>query len=230
VHKPLQDPWFDYWHRRYAIHHADYANPDVFDMDRDIMISYAAQPPPLIAKEMYGISDDITLPHPAYDRTEDPLNKIGHFIFYTHGKLRDASFLDLLPSQFKCVPSKGGRHPFEAYIAASHCAFLPNGLYHYPVLDHCLRPISANESNMPQGGLYFYVTALYDRYQWRYRDSWAYKDLFLELGHLKETIRQTSEALDFALQEISIPSMLFPETPFFEECLLAYRLDICETT
>lgn len=215
-------PWRDYWLQREHIFHADYAAPGVFEEDEKMMRDYARDEIPSLYKHIPS-SHTLKLAHPAYGIPSTMLNILGHVLFYGFGRLREATFLGFLPTMFKCVPSKGARHPFEAYIAVKSVEGIHDGLYHYNVKDHALDFIKEEPGEIE--GLSLFVTAVYERYQWRYRNSWAYKDLFLELGHLAETLNYVCKRFNVDSKSMKACSMPFEEG-LVEEILQVYKLRI----
>ncbi|PZQ45592.1 MAG: hypothetical protein DI551_06935 [Micavibrio aeruginosavorus] len=217
--------WFSYWKRRDYIHHADYSDPSIFDFDKSIMASYACDKYPDLYKEYEQHKPDFLLSHPAYSGI-DAVSKFGHFMFYCFGRLREATFLDTLPCQLKCVPSKGGRHPFEAYVCTKNSELVPDGLYHYPVNSHSLRPLSGYA--VCPDGISIFVTGIFDRYQWRYRNSWAYKDLYYDLGHLKDTVISLAKYYGWSIEACDDPDKFLYETPLYEEKLFSFHINFQE--
>ena len=69
------------------------------------------------------------------------------------------------------------------------------------------------------------TTVIFDRFQWRYRHAWNYKDLFYDLGHVSATLKFVAEELGVALKPV-VGELSLPGTaPLFEEVIAMYRLE-----
>lgn len=110
----------------------------------------------------------------------------------------------------KTSPSGGGLHPVEAYPIVSQVEGLESGLYHYGVERHELEllerldPDEATElsSSFAVGQTYlgsahvsFVLCARFERTFWKYRrNQRALASIFLDAGHLSQTIHLVSAA------------------------------------
>jgi SagB-type dehydrogenase family enzyme len=106
---------------------------------------------------------------------------------------------------FRSVASAGALYPFELYVAALDVAGLDPGLYHWTVSSGALtllRPgkaameaavcVRRRGASLPAVG--FFVTAIYFRTAWKYRDR-AYRYHLLDSGHLVENLALALKAL-----------------------------------
>jgi SagB-type dehydrogenase family enzyme len=99
----------------------------------------------------------------------------------------------------KTSPSGGALHPIEAYVLALRVDGLARGLYHYNAGRHRLTTIRKGASRAqvlryipaqwwfePAAAIVF-MTAVFERVQWKYRFGRAYRLVLLEAGHFCQT-------------------------------------------
>ena len=102
------------------------------------------------------------------------------------------------PFYYRSVASAGGLYPTELYLAASEIPGLNEGLYHYSVAEQALTPLRMGRFNSflgkaaqwPEGfspGLTFFLSAIFFRSTWKYRDR-AFRYHLLDTGHLLENL------------------------------------------
>jgi SagB-type dehydrogenase family enzyme len=109
---------------------------------------------------------------------------------------------------FRSVASAGALYPTELYIAAHTVRGLDDGLYHFAIHRHCLYPIRAQDisshvvrfaktpdDRVPH--LTFFLTAIFFRSAWKYRDR-SYRYYLLDTGHLVENLVQALNILRLA--------------------------------
>lgn len=188
----------------------DYAQPGVIDDDLRTMDEYAAQGPPPAAYVHPGDGEpSIPLPHPLLDPPEHPLHSLGHLLYFTHAVLSDA-VIGPLPRSRRVTPSHGAAHPFDLTVTTDHLSGCTHQNYCYAPGAHALVPAdqthSVAASFVPQAkDLLITVHLASDRVQWRYRASTAYPTIFLDLGHLLETLRMTAAFLRMTVEELPLP-------------------------
>jgi len=98
----------------------------------------------------------------------------------------------------RSVPSAGGLYPSELYAVVQKNPDIEDGLYHYSVARHVLtrlRDAGFNRDDDPC--LLFFITAIFFRSSWKYRDR-SYRYHLLDSGHL-------AESLSLAVQSQSLP-------------------------
>ena len=113
-----------------------------------------------------------------------------------HQWVRARGQSDLL---LKTSPSGGALHPIELYVWARRVDGLAPGLYHYACDRHQLellkthrRPVRV-ERYIPQQPWYegaaaiVFLSAVFERYQWKYPDARAYRATLIEAGHQCQT-------------------------------------------
>jgi len=110
----------------------------------------------------------------------------------------------------KTSPSAGARHPLEAYVAALRVRGLPKGLYHYSADKHVLELLRkgctaqefgsylAGQSWYGSAGALMFMTAMFERSQWKYPDPGAYRTVILDAGHMCQTFCVTATWLGLA--------------------------------
>lgn len=109
----------------------------------------------------------------------------------------------------RAVPSAGGRHPFETYLAVSNVKGLEKGIYRYLPLEHKLLLIKEEEgiSNIVSEGanrqkfvsnaaVTFIWSCIPYRTEWRYAHR-AYKIMLLDAGHICHGLYLSCEAIGF---------------------------------
>lgn len=97
---------------------------------------------------------------------------------------------------YRSTPSAGALYPCELYLWASRVGGLTPGLYHYSLLEHGLvklRSPGQNSITNPAPVLFF-ITAIFFRSAWKYRDR-AYRYNLLDAGHLLENLVLALRAL-----------------------------------
>ncbi|WP_002628669.1 SagB/ThcOx family dehydrogenase [Cystobacter fuscus] len=186
---------------RGVVQFLDYSEKTVFMNDRSRMDAYlqCEQPPP-IAKT-YPNAPRLLLHHPSLGEPFDRAGKLGVLLFWSFGRLRQATFLDVLTMQFKPVPSLGARHPLEAYVCVAEGACIPEGTYHYDPIAHALEQLDTR-ADVPfeAGQVLLTVSVIFERFQWRYRDKWIYKDLFHEIGHVQGNLHLVADEYSLKLE------------------------------
>ena len=107
----------------------------------------------------------------------------------------------------RTVPSAGGRHPFDTYLAIAKVAGLAPGLYRYLALSHQLvslredseigahlAEICLNQEWVASAAVTFIWAAVPYRSAWRYSErAWRY--LFLDAGHVCHSLYLACEAI-----------------------------------
>jgi SagB-type dehydrogenase family enzyme len=92
---------------------------------------------------------------------------------------------------YRSAPSAGALYPCELYAAVGVIAGMEPGLYHYAVQDHALTPLYLTPL---QETLSLYVTAIFFRSAWKYRER-AYRYHLLDAGHVLENLVLAFRAL-----------------------------------
>lgn len=99
----------------------------------------------------------------------------------------------------KTSPSAGALHPIECYVMAWNVTDLAAGLYHYDVGANELRRLRSGNLRKSAvlaasgqswiGGAAFLcvLTAVFSRSLWKYQLENAYRDVWLDAGHLAQT-------------------------------------------
>lgn len=129
----------------------------------------------------------------------------------------------------KNVPSAGGLHPFEAYVAVRDVDGLPAGLYHYHAIAHELAPVAVQPADMDAfasrllAGQHWFSPAhvlvvlvcRFGRNFWKYRNhAKAYRAICLDAGHISQalytaaTVRGLGAFVTSAINESEIEQLL----------------------
>ncbi|MFP4087062.1 MAG: SagB/ThcOx family dehydrogenase [Desulfobacteraceae bacterium] len=99
---------------------------------------------------------------------------------------------------FRNVASAGALYPCEIYVAAPGMPGLESGLYHFSIARHGLTPLRTGDlsfavaetlpgSGREAPGLTFFISAIYFRSAWKYRER-SYRYHLLDTGHLLENL------------------------------------------
>jgi SagB-type dehydrogenase family enzyme len=225
---------------RQAVCFVDYTDPHVLEQDRDAMEDFErSEPPPSIYKR-YQNTARLSLGHPATCPPHDSFGRLSHLLFWGYGRLREVAFHQL-PAMLKAVPSMGARHPFEVYVLYDIDNKMKPGFYHYVVEKHELEYLSStskvrlkNGLQSDQGttertdsltGISLITTVIFDRFQWRYRHAWNYKDIFYDLGHIKATLKLVADELSMVVKPIDLEIEMPEEKLLYEEVIAVYKLE-----
>jgi len=112
---------------------------------------------------------------------------------------------------YRSVASAGALYPVEIYVATEGVAQLRDGLYHFSIARHglsLLRPGCFTLSSKRETGgldmippaLTFFITAIFFRSAWKYRER-SYRYHLLDAGHLLEN-------LILALTALGLPNVV----------------------
>jgi SagB-type dehydrogenase family enzyme len=107
----------------------------------------------------------------------------------------------------RTVPSAGGRHAFETYLAVNRVSDLDTGLYRYLSVEHKLLFLGSVEdlsgklsagafgqSWVGNGAVSFFWSCIPYRSEWRYLDE-AHKLMLLDAGHVCQNLYLAAEAI-----------------------------------
>ncbi|MEZ6196839.1 MAG: SagB/ThcOx family dehydrogenase [Planctomycetota bacterium] len=112
---------------------------------------------------------------------------------------------------FRAAPSAGALYPNELYLAVRDTPDLPDGLYHYRVLDHALVPVCEGDywddlevrffehPAISRSRCVVILTGIFERSAWRYRER-GYRRVLLDSGHVLGNLVRISEALEIDAQ------------------------------
>lgn len=110
----------------------------------------------------------------------------------------------------KTSPSGGAMHPCEAYLMARNVEGLAPGIYHYDAERHCLELLRKGTSKpeiekvlggqrwCAEAAFVVFLTAVFERTQWKYEHPRAYRVVLAEAGHLCQTFCLTAIWLGLA--------------------------------
>ena len=110
----------------------------------------------------------------------------------------------------KTSPSGGALHPLEAYVAIRNVAGILEGVYRYDDGRHRLelrsesldkkelRRLLAGQDWFCEAAVVVFLTAVFSRTQWKYRNARAYRVVLAEAGHVCQTFCLTATWLGLA--------------------------------
>ncbi len=127
------------------------------------------------------------------------IQKMSALFSLTHSITARAMHADT-PFYYRNVASAGALYPFELYLAVHHIEGMEPGLYHHHLFDFCLAalrrgPVPAVPPVDTGASATFYITGLFFRSAWKYRNR-AYRYVLLDAGHMLENLRLALTALD----------------------------------
>ncbi|WP_051713364.1 SagB/ThcOx family dehydrogenase [Actinoalloteichus caeruleus] len=145
--------------------------------------------------------------HRVFTGAEVSMRDLSSVLHYTFAptQLYDAGDLGTL--MLRTSPCGGARHELEGYVAVLDVEGVPPGLYHYDGESHALELVDADfdrarlhrltyESEMCTPSAFVcFVTAVFERTMYKYRNSRALRVTLLSAGHLGQTFVLTATAL-----------------------------------
>lgn len=142
--------------------------------------------------------------HRVYLDEEVSLEELSYLLKMTSSikEIRGNNYVGLRP-----VPSAGGRHPFETYLAITKVEGLPEGIYRYLPIDHKLLLVkketeldkkmaeaSNNQKFVQKAAVTFIWACIPYRTEWRYVDR-SYKLMLLDAGHICQALYLACETI-----------------------------------
>lgn len=116
--------------------------------------------------------------------------------------------------RFRTVPSAGALYPVETYLVVNDVDAMPQGVYHYNALEHCLEELRKGDFRVTiaraaldqkiayDAGVVFAWTAVFERCKWKYRQR-AYRYLYLDAGHIAQTVALAAVSLGLGSCQIA---------------------------
>lgn len=142
--------------------------------------------------------------HRIYSDEKVTLKELSYLLTMTQRikEIRGDNYVGLRP-----VPSAGGRHPYETYLAILNVEGLRKGIYRYLPLDHKLLLVKEvedlenkivvalnNQKFTSKAALIFIWACIPYRTEWRYGDR-AYKIALLDAGHIGQALYLACETI-----------------------------------
>jgi SagB-type dehydrogenase family enzyme len=127
------------------------------------------------------------------------LESLAALLFWTFGIQRWGELDTGGRVPLKTSPSGGACHPLEAYVLCRDVSSLAAGIYHYNAAAHALELVrgdidTLDSSELLRGQWWYepapvivFMSAVFERTQWRYQFSRAYRAILIEAGHLCQT-------------------------------------------
>ncbi|MCF6154336.1 MAG: SagB/ThcOx family dehydrogenase [Candidatus Brocadia sp.] len=120
----------------------------------------------------------------------------------------------------RTAPSAGALYPFEIYVIANNAEGLPQGIYHYAVLNHSLELVKLGDFRkvITDAGLKqemlgdahvtFVLSAIFDRIRHKYGER-GFRYVYMEAGHISQNIYL--QAVSLGLGSVSVGAFLDEE-------------------
>ncbi len=102
---------------------------------------------------------------------------------------------------FRSVPSAGALYPAELYLVSDGMKGLEDGLYHFSIARHGLHLLRKGTflgTTVPGPNLAFFLSAIFFRSCWKYRDR-GYRYCLLDTGHLLQNLVLACESMGLVL-------------------------------
>ena len=183
-----------YYRRRMTGQAMDWQNqPDVFKNYHGLDTIPLAEITEWPAENLSDLLSGRRLPDPGL---EFDLERLSRVVFLTHALTAKAKYGGI-QYYFRSVASAGALYPFELYVGALDVAGLRPGLYHQRVESQALVRLRSGSIlpdlmkglrlEGPPPALAFFLTAIFFRSSWKYRDR-AYRYDLLDTGHMAENL------------------------------------------
>lgn len=142
--------------------------------------------------------------HRIYSDEKVTLEELSYLLTMTQRikEIRGDNYVGLRP-----VPSAGGRHPYETYLAVLNVEGLGKGIYRYLPLEHKLLLVKEvgdlddkivvalnNQKFAAKAAMTFIWAGIPYRTEWRYGDR-AYKIALLDAGHIGQALYLACETI-----------------------------------
>ncbi len=123
----------------------------------------------------------------------------------------------LFGQALRSAPSAGALYPFEIYIVVNSVEDLPQGIYHYSVLDHTLELLKEgdfrskitlaglDQDMLGKSGVTFVFSAVFDRTRYKYGER-GFRYVYIEAGHISQNI--SLEAVSLGLGSVCVGAFL----------------------
>ncbi len=110
------------------------------------------------------------------------------------------------PRAFRASPSAGALYPLEIFVHCAHASGFENGLYHFHPVENHLRLLRVgdqseslatglvNQNNVHDASLIFFITAVFERSTFKYRDR-GYRFALIEAGHSAQNVNLAAFSL-----------------------------------
>lgn len=137
------------------------------------------------------------------------LHAVSALMGLTFGAHRFMDLGALGRAMLRTSPSAGACNPIEAYVVVRRVSGVPRGIYHYAPLRHRFARVNKTvasriarylpgQSWYGEASLVVFMTAVFDRTEWKYPFARAYRTVLLEAGHFCQTFCLVATALGLA--------------------------------
>lgn len=204
---------------------ANYADPRTPAADVEQMFEFAQASVPPAPYHSLPAAERIWLPHPYLDPAWHPMSDVARIVFLTNGVLQGVA-IGPLPRTRRVPPSHGASHPFDLVLSLGAPWLSAPRTFYYDPDEHCLIDLTGLPDAGRHAGLLadalegIVAVAVHlevRRAQWRYRTSTAYPTLFLDLGHLVETLTHVANDMGWTVTHVPLgsqPSLKSPNHVF----------------
>jgi len=140
-----------------------------------------------------------------YDSSKEVTSKeLSNLLYWSCGQ-KNIGITNNTQDQSRMYPSGGARYPLELYFAFIGNSEIPQGVYHYNVLNHSIEQVFESEGekelrNIPtypfavDAQISLYISAIFERSMHKYRER-GYRFIMLEVGIMLENLYLVSTAL-----------------------------------
>lgn len=111
-------------------------------------------------------------------------------------------------AMLRTSPSAGARHPLEAYVVVQRVTGLGPGIYQYDPAAHDLLRVRKRaqafdvylpgQPSFRHAAALVFITAVFERTEWKYPCARAYRTILLEAGHFAQTFCLVATSLKLA--------------------------------
>ena len=200
--------WQQYLNSGRRVPHLDYRSQvEASELDSKMMASYLdGEPDPLLLEPSRPVEQGISVDVGAISRAENARARIlaelieATFQVQERKKLNGGGAAELTS-----VPSKGARNPVFCALNDGEGIFGEPQMYRYDRYRNRLASIDA----MPTLGETSIILSIrFDVVQWRYRHSWAYREVWFDLGHVIAHLQTLGDALNVRVtHDTLVPQM-----------------------
>lgn len=117
----------------------------------------------------------------------------------------------------RSAPSAGALYPFEIYLVVNNVQGLPQGIYHYAVLNQVLELVKSGDFSrqitdaglkqemLGDADITFVLSAIFDRTRHKYGER-GFRYVYIEAGHISQNIHL--QAVSLGLGSVSVGAFL----------------------
>lgn len=149
-----------------------------------------------------------------YRRQPISRQQLSDLVYYACGVTGRTQGYGYVQLPLRTFPSCGGLQVPEVYLSIQAVEEVPDGLYHYSVMDHALelmrpghhgarlRQICLGQAQLETAAVVFLVTGCFDRLRWKYGER-GYRYMCIDTGYLGENIYIAGEGMGLGVCAIA---------------------------